>query len=395
MTEFEKKYYRDRRGTGCAKWDALSPEYGSELLSMWVADMDIACPDSVREIMLKAAEENLYGYFMPPAEWTAAFTAWEKERHGYEVRPEWLRHTHGVVTAIYRFLSALTQKGDACMILTPCYYPFMSAINDTGRRLVCSRLKNDAGYYTPDFEDIEDKIKKENVKALVLSSPHNPVGRVWTAEELRTVKEICAGYGVYIISDEIHQDITLFGSRHIPTALAGGDNDRLTTLTAATKTFNLAGLSLSAAIVENADLRAKYDEYALELHGGSNITGYLASMAAYRDGKKWLEGCIDQIERNAMLFRSETERLLPGAVLSPLEGTYLQWVDLSGYVGADELEDIMKKELSLAVDCGSMFFPPEDGKGDCHVRINLATSAANAAEAARRLGRLSERNRRK
>ncbi len=395
MTEFEKKYYRDRRGTGCAKWDALSPEYGSELLSMWVADMDFACPDSVREIMMKAAEENLYGYFIPPAEWTEVFTAWEKERHGYEIKPEWLRHTHGVVTAIYRFISALTEKGDACMILTPCYYPFMSAINDTHRRLVCSRLKNDGGFYTPDFEDIEDKIKKENVKALVLSSPHNPVGRVWTREELGAMKELCARHGVYIISDEIHQDIELFGHRHVPTAIAGGDNGRLVTLTAATKTFNLAGLSLSAAIAESEELRARYDEYARTLHGGSNITGYLASTAAYRDGKAWLDGCRKQIESNALLFRSETERLLPDAVLSPLEGTYLQWVDLSAYAEADELEDIMKKELSLAVDCGSMFFPPEDGKDDCHIRINLATSSANAAEAARRLGRLSERNRRR
>lgn len=389
MTEFEKKYYRDRQGSGSVKWDGLEAFFGDGgLMPLWVADMDFSCPDCVRQAMEGLAQNNLYGYFMPPQDAFDAFYRWERDRHGYEIKPEWVRYTHGVVTAIYRLISALTQKGDACAILTPSYYPFMDAVRDTGRRLVCSRLKNDGGYYTPDYKDFEKKIIENRVKLFIMSSPQNPVGRIWKREELAALLDICARHKVYVISDEIHQDIELFGNKHTPAALTYPAEDFLITVTAATKTFNLAGLSHSTAIIESEEIRRRYDEYAKTLHGGDNITGYVAAAAAYVGGEKWLSDCLLQTEHNAMLIKSELERGLPAAVLSPLEGTYLQWIDLGAYLTADKIEAAMKEKCRLAVDYGSQFFPDNE-PGECHIRVNLATSSENIKEAARRLALLA------
>jgi cystathionine beta-lyase len=386
MTDFEKKYYYDRRGTGCAKWDGLEHMFGrSDLIALWVADMDFRCPDSVRAAMTKLAEANTYGYSFPAKEYFSAFIGWEKKRHGYNVEQDWIRHTPGVVSGIYRFIGALTEKNDACIILSPCYYPFMNAVKDTGRRLVCSMLKNDKGYYTPDYEDFENKIVKENVKLFVLCSPHNPVGRVWKKEELAKLLEICEKHGVYVISDEIHQDLTLGGNRHITAANAYSCGKFAVTLTAASKTFNLAGLSHSFAIVPDKDIRKKFDDYCEPYHSGLANTGYIAIQAAYEGGEAWLDGCLLTIEKNAEYLRDTLKAKLPEAVVSPLEGTYLQWIDLAAYTTPDNIKAIVQEKCGLAVDYGNWFYTPEEGKSDCHIRMNLATSFDNIKTAVDRL----------
>ena len=397
MTDFEKRYYWDRRGSGCAKWDGMAHSFGGDdLIAMWVADMDFRCPDSVQEAMEKLVKMNTYGYTFPAPSYYSTFVDWEKTRHGCDVKREWIRYTPGVVVGIYRALGALTQPGDACLILSPCYYPFMSAVEDTGRRLVCSLLRNEGGYYTPDYADFEETIVREDVKAFVFCSPQNPVGRVWKQEEIARLLEICEAHGVYVISDEIHQDLELTG-KHVPVLSAYPCEKFAVLLTAASKTFNLAGLSHSFAVIPDPELRKKYDDYCKPFTGfNANMTGYIAIEAAYRGGMEWLEGCLDLLRRNARLVEDIFAAELPKAVVSPLEGTYLQWVDLSAYLKPDQLLDVVQTRCKLAVDWGHQFFPSESrsagdlaaveaGKQDCHIRLNLATSEANVRLAAERL----------
>ena len=397
MTDFEKKYYWDRRGSGCAKWDGMKMGFGDDdLIAMWVADMDFRCPDSVGDAMKRLAEMNTYGYTFPAPGYYQAFMDWEEKRHGYKVEQPWIRYTPGVVCGIYRFLGALTRPGDACIILSPCYYPFMSAVEDTGRRLVCSLLKNEGGVYTPDYEDFENVIVREKVKAFILCSPHNPVGRVWKKEELARLLAICEKHGVYVISDEIHHDLELTG-RHVPTLAAYPCEKFTVMLTAASKTFNMAGLSHSIAVVPDEDLRRRFDDYCRPFVGmNANMTGYVAVEAAYRGGEEWLEGCLELLRDNAAYAERALKAGLPKVTVSPLEGTYLQWVDLGEYLKPEELKAVVQDECRIAVDWGHQFFPSESrcegdrkavegGKADAHIRRNLATSRANVELAVTRL----------
>ncbi len=404
MTEFEKRYYWDRRGSGCAKWDGMGHGFGGgdDLIAMWVADMDFRAPDSVEEAMLKIVKQNTYGYTFPTPGYYKSFIDWETERHGYTPRPEWIRYSPGVVCGIYRSIGALTQPGDACIILSPVYYPFMSAVEDTGRRLVCSMLKEENGYYTPDLQDFEDTIVRENAKLFILCSPHNPVGRIWKKEELAALLQICEKHGVWVVSDEIHHDLEVSG-KHVPILAAYPCEKFTVMLTAASKTFNLAGLCHSMVIIPDPDVRKKYDTYCkpfTSMH--ANMTGFIAIEAAYRGGREWLEGCLETIRQNAALVEDILGQALPEAVVSPLEGTYLQWVDLAPYVSRDKLEDVVLKQCRLAVDWGHQFYPGESrgpwdekvvelGRKDCHIRLNLATSEAYVRTAAERLAEALKR----
>ncbi len=397
MTEFERKYYWDRRGSGCSKWDGMAHGFGSDdLIAMWVADMDFRCPDSVEEAMKEMVAKNTYGYCFPSPSYYQTIVDWEREVHGYSAEPNWILYTPGVVTRIYRFIGALTQPGDSCIILSPCYYPFMSAVEDTGRKLVCSMLKNDNGYYTPDYEDFEATIIREQVKLFIFCSPHNPVGRVWKKEEIARLMEICEKHGVYVVSDEIHHDLEIT-EKHVPTLAAYPCEKFAVMISAASKTFNLAGLSHSFAIVPDDELRKRYQTFVKPFTGfHANMTGYVAIEAAYRGGREWLAGCIETIAQNAKLVEDAFRAELPGVVVSPLEGTYLQWVDLSAYLTPDRLKEVVQDQCRLAVDWGHQFFPSESrsegdrlaveaGKKDAHIRLNLGTSRSYVEQAVSRL----------
>ena len=386
MTDFERKYYWDRRGSGCSKWGGMAHGFGSDdLIAMWVADMDFRCPDSVEEAMREMVAKNTYGYCFPSPTYYQAIVDWEREMHGYSAEPNWILYTPGVVTGIYRFIGALTQPGDSCIILSPCYYPFMSAVEDTGRKLVCSMLKNDNGYYTPDYEDFEATIIREQVKLFIFCSPHNPVGRVWKKEEIARLMEICEKHGVYVVSDEIHHDLEIT-EKHVPTLAAYPCEKFAVMISAASKTFNLAGLSHSFAIVPDDELRRRYQTFVKPFTGfHANMTGFVAIEAAYRGGREWLAGCIETIVDNAKLVEDAFRAELPDVVVSPLEGTYLQWVDLSAYLTPDRLKEVVQDKCRLAVDWGHQFFPSESrcegdrlaveaGKKDAHIRLNLGTS---------------------
>ena len=367
----------DRRGTNCSKWDILSSKYGDpDLISMWVADMDFKAPEEVTRALRKKTDFGIYGYSLTPDGYYRSFIRWEKERHGWDVNRDWIRFAPGVVTGIFWCIHMLTNPGDAVIIHMPVYYPFHHAVEDTGRRLIYSELVNTKGVYTIDFQDFEKKIVDNKVKVFILCSPHNPVGRVWTEEELETMLAICKAHHVTVISDEIHHDLIIGSRPHIPTATVknGGYSDLIITLTSASKTFNLAGMKNSFVIIPGETLRNKFDALVLNLHEDTgNMLGYYAVEAAYTYGRQWLDTVLSVIRDNYEYIRNRIQNELPLAVLSPLEGTYLAWLDLSGYLGkADEngMKHFVQEKARLAVDYGQWF----GAGGNGFIRLNLATS---------------------
>lgn len=273
-------------------------------------------------------------------------------------------------------MHVLTQPGDGVIINMPVYYPFHHAIEDIGRKLVNNQLINTNGSYTIDFDDFEKKIIDNHVKVYILCSPHNPVGRVWAEEELRTLLEICQRHHVTVISDEIHHDLIIGERPHIPTASidSGKYSDIIITLTAASKTFNLAGMKNSFIIIPGKTLRNKFDRLVVNLHEDTgNMLGYYAVDAAYTYGKDWLDMVISIIRDNYNYAADRLKKELPKAVLSPLEGTYLAWLDLSGYLGKageDDMKEFVQEKARLAIDYGQWF--GQGGEG--FIRLNLATS---------------------
>ena len=380
----EQLIFRDRRGTNAMKWNYLDQIgfKGENLLGMWVADMDFASPECVRRALREAADFGVFGYDAAPKEYHEAFIAWEKERHGLEIDREWIRFSPGVVTGFYWLVKMLTEPGDSVLIQTPVYYPFMSAIEDQGRKLVRSELVNTNGIYTVDYEDFERKITEEAVRVFILCSPHNPIGRIWTRSELAKMLEICRRHSVKVISDEIHHDFELGGHKHTPTLAVGDYGDMVAMLTAPSKTFNLAGLQNSFVILPDKDIRDRYDAALRDVHiMGGNSLGNVAAAAAYTGGADWLESVLRTVEDNDALFRARLAEGLPKAVISPLEGTYLLWVDLGAYVAAEDIKTVMEERCGLALDYGTQF----GGNAPCHIRVNLATDGAVVEEAAARL----------
>ncbi len=375
----ETIYYVDRLGTGSLKWDGQKGVFGEEgLLALWVADMDFRVPQSVLDAEKEYLETGIFGYYRPGIGYYQAFQAWEKERHGYEVKREWIRFAPGVVPAINWLVQMFTEPQDAVLVLTPVYYPFLHAVRDNGRKLICCELKNEAGRYGLDMEAFEAAIVQNGVKCFILSSPHNPVGRVWKKAELKAMLDVCKAHGVLVISDEIHQDLTFDGHKHIPSALAGDYDEVLLTLTAASKTFNLAGCQNAFAIIPDAGLRAVYEGFTARMHiEGGNPFGYIAVEAAYRHGLPWLEEVREIIWGNYCFAKDAFAAALPGVCTSSLEGTYLMWADFGQYLKQEEMAAFFQKKCRLAVDYGAWF----EGNASTHARFNLATSRENVEKA--------------
>lgn len=379
----------DRRHTNSVKWDTMGEKYGrDDLIPLWVADMDFPSPPCIIEALKKAAETGIFGYFSPPASYQDAFMAWEKNRHGVELQKEWLRFSPGVITGLCWALSALTAKDDAVAIFVPCYYPFMDVVRDTGRRLVCSCLiSTPDGGYTLNLEEFESRVRDEQVKMLLLCSPHNPVGHVWREDELLGMLEICARYDVIVVSDEIHQDLVFNGHKHLSCLRFRPYMDRVILLTSASKTFNIAGLQNSFAVIPNDTLRNAFDAYVKTLRIKKGVsTGYLAAEAGFKDGAPWLKEVLVYLKDNYELLKEKLTGALPEIRIVPLEATYMIWVDLSAYVSSERLVDVVQNQARLAVDFGFWFWPEDIvPKDDAHIRINIAASRDTIAQAADQL----------
>jgi cystathionine beta-lyase len=269
------------------------------------------------------------------------------------------------------------------MISTPVYYPFSNSIRNNDRNIVASELVNTNGHYHVDFEDFESKIRDNNVRAFMLCSPHNPVCRVWTEDELKTMLDICRKYDVAVIADEIHQDIVFGDNRHIPALSLSGENDRMIMFAAASKTFNIAALQNSFVVIRNGKLRDQWDEFmaGLRINQG-NAMGYVATEAAFKYGKGWLDEVLRTIRANYDYLCESFAENLPGVVMTPLEGTYLAWADFGACLSPEEIQPFMQDRCGLAFDYGSWFGGESSGS---FIRINLATSRTNIEEMANRI----------
>lgn len=377
VEEFVKRYAVDRRNTDSVKWDATDEVFGTDnLLPLWVADADFKVPEEVTAALKKRIEHGVYGYSKTPASYYEAYCKWQSERHNIEVQRDWIRFSTGVVQSLSTLINMLTQPGDAIMILQPVYYPFMNVIKRNDRRLVTSNLKQKATNYDMDLNDIQQKIKKEHVKLFINCSPHNPIGRVWSSEELEDLLELCRQEKVLFVSDEIHHDL-LVGKKPFTSALAvknGFYRDNTVVVDSASKTFNLAALQNSHVVMPNPQFRERYDHYMERLAApAGNIIGKIAGEAAYKNGAAWLDGMLNVVRNNYEYVKDILHKSCPKAVVYDLEGTYLAWIDLSAVIEPEHLEYIIKKKAHLAVSFGSAF--GEAGKG--FIRLNLATTPAN------------------
>lgn len=380
----EEIKYVDRVGTDCTKWDSMDARFGdNDLMALWVADMDFMVPECVRKAAREYADFGIYGYYKVPDAYYQNFIDWEEKYHHCHIEKQWLRFSPGVVSPINWYVNMKTQPGDGVIVLTPVYYPFLDAIRDNGRQLIsCDLVRKDKVYHI-DYADFEKKIVDNKVKLFILSSPHNPVGRVWKKEELEQLLAICRKHQVFVVADEIHHDLIMPGYEHTEILNIPGYTDMLVVLTAGSKTFNLAGCKNSFVILPDEKLRQEYDDFlaTLRIRGG-NAFGYVAVAAAFGGGRPWLEGVIDIIHKNARYVEETLAEKLPEAVVSPLEGTYLQWVDLGAYVKPNETQELIQNKCRLAVDYGEWFGGERFGS---FIRLNLATSPENIKEAVSRI----------
>lgn len=365
--------YKNRKKTNSRKWDCQFQMFGEENLhAMWIADMDFQTPTCVSNAIVDYVKNGVLGYYGIPESYYNSFINWQKSYHSSNVQREWIRFSPGVVPAINWIIQFMTKRFEPVIVLTPVYYPFLEAVKNNERKLITCDLIDSNGYYTIDFNDFEKKIVEHDVKIFILCSPHNPVGRVWNHNELNILLSICKKHNVFVISDEIHQDFTFSDNIHIPSANVGDFSDMLITLTAATKTFNLAGCQNSFVIIPNELIRERYDEFTTQIRIFSgNLLGYIAVEAAYTNGRAWFEEVKRIIYENYQYVKNSFSEYLPHVVVSPLEGTYLLWLNFEYYLLPSEVKKFMQHECKLAFDYGDWF--GSNNFGAC-VRMNLATS---------------------
>ncbi|MCR5263536.1 MAG: pyridoxal phosphate-dependent aminotransferase [Clostridiales bacterium] len=356
----------DRRGTDSLKYDfAVQRGRPADVLPLWVADMDFQSPPAVREAISGLAVHGIFGYSDTGNDYFEIVADWFRRRFGWKPEAEWLIKTPGVVPSLALAIRAFSEPGDAVLIQPPVYYPFYSVIRDNGRIIAESPLVRDKARYVIDFNDFEDVIVKKNVRLFILCSPHNPVGRVWTREELKTMGDICERHGVTVVSDEIHCDIVYPGSRHTIFADACPSLvQNCVICTAPSKTFNTAGLQLSNIFIPSPELRSRF-RLEIDRFGYSqpNQAGIAACKAAYAGGAEWLSELLVYLDHNRSYIRNFLENEIPQISVTDSEGTYFAWLDCSGLGLSDsELNRLVTEKANLWLDAGRIF-GGESGRG--------------------------------
>lgn len=375
----------DRKGTDSLKYDfAVERGLPKDVLPLWVADMDFPVEDHIKEALIKASEHAIFGYSDTKDDYFEVLSSWYERRFFWKVKKEWLVKTPGVVFAIAMAIQALTKENEAIIIQEPVYYPFSSTIRANNRKLVINNLVLKKDKYHIDFVDFEKKIVENNVKLFILCSPHNPVGRVWTREELQKLANICLKYKVYIFSDEIHSDLVYEKDTHTIFANLGKDvEDSCIVATAPSKTFNIAGLQVSNIWIANEKMRDAFKE-AIDRAGYSQLNnmGLIATKAAYKYGEEWLEELKIYLKSNIDFVREFLKDKLPNIKLMEPEGTYLLWLDCRELgLSEKERQGLIQNKAKLWLDTGTMF-----GKaGAGFERMNIACPRKTLEEAMNRL----------
>lgn len=384
----------NRQPQNSSKWQGMrkhNPEVPEGIVPLSVADMELKNPPEITEGLKQFLDNRILGYTDAGEDYYTETVNWMQRRHHWTIDKDWLVLLPGVVTAINVAVRAFVQPREKVAILTPVYYPFKKTIEACGCRTVTSSLINQDGVYSINFEDLETKLADPEVKMLIFCSPHNPIGRVWTKEELMKVGELCLKHDILIVSDEIHFDLILPGHEHtVFASLSKELSDRMIVCTSVSKTFNLAGMQCSNIVISNPDLRAAYKAtMSCYINGHLNIMAYEAATLAYRHCEGWLDELLELLETNRKTAVDFFAEHFPKAIVSPLEGTYLLWVDLRVYfTDQNEQEEFMTKKALLFLDEGYLF--GEEGSG--FERINLACPTSLLKESLMRLAAAYQNN---
>jgi cysteine-S-conjugate beta-lyase len=374
----------DRRGTDCEKYDQLQKFFGNgNAIPLWVADSDFRVPDFITAAIRYRADHEIYAYSYRPEGYYNSIIKWQQQRHDWHIEREMILPTQGVVATLSAIIMAFTQAGDKVIIQPPVYTPFFTCVKDCGRTIVENPLINSDGRYTFDFEDLERKIDKDT-RLLILCNPHNPVGRVWTKEELSQLGDICLKNNVLIISDEIHSDLIFDGYKHVPLPTISDElaNNCIVCM-APSKTFNIAGLATSYVIIPDRKIRQQYDHFLHKLHLKSgNLFGNVALEAAYKYGMDWVRQQNEYLEANRNYLLGFISSKMPKLKMTFTEATYLAWIDFREY-GMDEssLNRLLIDKAEVAMNKGSIY-----GKeGDGFFRLNFACPRQVLEEAMTRI----------
>lgn len=390
MTEFDRIV--DRRGTGCVKYDVLTVDgYPADTIPLWIADMDFPVPDCAVQALHRMADHAVFGYNFPTRDYLSAVQGWFARRHGWTPETEWIVTTPGVVYALSAAVRAFTQPGDKVLVLPPVYGHFFPPVVENGRELISCPLAAREGRYEIDFAALEETVAREAPRMLIFCSPHNPVGRVWTEEELRELGRICFAHGVLVVADEIHCDFVYPGHRHVPFLSLGEEfRQNAISCTAPSKTFNLAGLEDSNIFIPDPGLRRKFrSEMSAQGVNGCATAGRVACQAVYEGGDRWLDELLVYLKGNFDAVAAFLAEHLPQLTLSPLEGTYLAWLDARA-LGMDPkaLEAFLRDKAHLRFSQGPEFATGHEGDG--FLRMNLAAPRAVLTEAMERLRKALE-----
>lgn len=377
MAEYNFDEYIDRTRSNSIK-HAFKKEYQvpEDVIPLWVADMDFRSPKEVCSVITEAGRFGIFGYAGVHADYFQAVHDWMLKRHGWDVKEEWMVRIPGVVCAIATAVRALTQEGDGVMIMQPVYHPFKNVLTANNRKVVthCLKTEENKRFYI-DFQEMEQQITEEQVKMLVLCTPHNPGGRIWSGEELKKIADICLRHHVYVVADEIHHDFILPGHTFTEWASVSEEMTQLSIIcTAPSKTFNIAGLGLSNIFIPNEDIRREFEkEISRASIEASNVIALDACKAAYTFGEQWLDELLEYLNGNVALVREFLKENLPQVKLMEPDGTYLIWLDFSALgMDSDALEEFLVQKAKVWMNKGTVF---GEG-GECCFRMNLGSPRA-------------------
>ena len=383
MTDFDEVI--DRRDTHSQKWDDLEKNYGVPAdsgIPLWVADMDFRAPPPVNAALQRMVDHGVHGYYGDDTSFRAAMAGWMKRRHDWTIEPEWALQTHGLVNAIAMVIQACSAPGEGVIIFSPVYHAFARIISANDRRMVASPLRIEDNRFHMDIAALEASLTGDE-RILLLCSPHNPGGRVWSAEELRDVAAFCERNDIILVSDEVHHDLVMPGhSHHVTACVAPEICDRLVTLVATSKTFNIAGIETGSMLISNPALRSCVAKARSAMSISNNRFGMIMAEAAYQDGDEWLDSLLTYLDGNRRAL-NQGVKSVPGLSVMNLEATYLAWVDFSGTGMAREAFTTRLKDAGLAPSDGQSFGP----EGELCMRFNIACRRALLDEA---MGRLAD-----
>ena len=372
MEKYDFDEVIERRGSGAIKTDLLEERFGrADLLAAWVADMDFATPPFIMDAIRKRLDHPILGYTAEPSDYRPSIIEWERNLHGWDIKPEWISYIPGIVKGIGMVINVFTNPGDSVIIMPPVYHPFRITTQENGRNVLNVPLIEDAEHrYHMDYEALESLPIKKGL--LLLANPHNPGGRIWSREELARLASICKRKGIMVVSDEIHADLALWGMRHTPFATVSDEAAEISiTFCAPTKTFNIPGVVSSFSVIPDSGIREQfYGWLAANEFGDAPVFSHIAAIAAYRHGAEWRRQMLEYVEDNIRFVENYCHDHIPGVKALRPEASFLVWLDCRG-LGLDQksLVDLFVNKARIALNDGEMF--GDEGKG--FMRLNVAT----------------------